>query len=69
MRALAPGANVLSIENLSVEFRTPAGRLRALRDVSLEVPRGSVVGIVGESGCGKSTLINAVWGCSPPTAR
>jgi peptide/nickel transport system ATP-binding protein len=62
MRALALGANVLSIEHLSVEFRTPGGRLHALRDVSLDVPRGSVVGIVGESGCGKSTLINAVLG-------
>ncbi|HUF43843.1 MAG TPA: ABC transporter ATP-binding protein [Aestuariivirgaceae bacterium] len=62
MRSPAQGANVLSIENLSVDFRTPAGPLRALRDVSLEVPRGSILGIVGESGCGKTTLINAILG-------
>jgi oligopeptide/dipeptide ABC transporter ATP-binding protein len=62
MRSPAQSANVLSIENLSVDFRTPAGPLRALRDVSLEVPRGSILGIVGESGCGKSTLINAILG-------
>jgi oligopeptide/dipeptide ABC transporter ATP-binding protein len=55
-------ANVLEIESLSVDFRTAAGRLHALRDVSLSVPRGKIVGIVGESGCGKSTLINAVIG-------
>ena len=51
-----------SVERLSVDFRTAAGRLHALRDVSLTVPRGEIVGIVGESGCGKSTLINSVIG-------
>ncbi len=54
--------DVLTVDGLSVDFRTAAGRLHALRDVSLAVPRGEIVGIVGESGCGKSTLINAVIG-------
>jgi peptide/nickel transport system ATP-binding protein len=54
--------DVLAIEGLSVDFRTGGGRLHALRDVSLSVPAGEIVGIVGESGCGKSTLINAVLG-------
>ena len=54
--------DVLRVEHLSVDFRTSGGRLHALRDVSLAVPRGVIVGIVGESGCGKSTLINAVMG-------
>jgi len=51
---------VLSVNNLSVDYRTERGAVQALRDVSLAVPRGGIVGIVGESGCGKSTLINAI---------
>jgi len=62
MRAPLASASVLAVEGLSVDFRTPAGRLHALRDVTLEVPRGEIVGIVGESGCGKSTLINSILG-------
>ena len=50
-------APLLDIRNLSVDFRTPRGRVHALRDVSFSVPRGQVVGIVGESGSGKSTVI------------
>jgi len=51
---------LLAIDGLSVDFRTAAGRLHALRDVALEVPRGKIVGLVGESGCGKSTLVAAL---------
>ena len=53
-------APLLDIRNLSVDFRTPRGRVHALRDVSFSVPRGKVVGIVGESGSGKSTVIWAL---------
>src|SRR5258708_24211570 len=52
-------AAILSIDKLSVDFLTPRGTVSALRQVSLDVPRGSIVGIVGESGSGKSTLIAA----------
>ncbi len=48
---------LLDIRHLSVDFRTPRGRVHALRDVSFSVPRGRMVGIVGESGSGKSTVI------------
>jgi oligopeptide/dipeptide ABC transporter ATP-binding protein len=51
---------VLSIENLSVEYEVGAGRFQAVSDVSLVIPRGRVVGIVGETGCGKSTLAQAI---------
>ncbi|MEX2648529.1 MAG: ABC transporter ATP-binding protein [Alphaproteobacteria bacterium] len=53
---------VLSIRDLTVDFATPRGMVHALREVSLDVPRNKIVGIVGESGCGKSTLIGAAMG-------
>ncbi|MDH3666232.1 MAG: ABC transporter ATP-binding protein [Paracoccaceae bacterium] len=48
---------LLDIRSLNVDFRTPRGRVHALRDVSLQVPKGKIVGVVGESGSGKSTVI------------
>ncbi|MBM3522758.1 MAG: ABC transporter ATP-binding protein [Alphaproteobacteria bacterium] len=51
---------ILDIADLSVSFATPRGKVRALRDVSLSVPRDRIVGIVGESGCGKTTLISSI---------
>ncbi|MFU8834972.1 ABC transporter ATP-binding protein [Roseovarius autotrophicus] len=42
--------------------------MQALREVSLEVPAGQIVGIVGESGCGKSTLIGALLHLLPENA-
>jgi ATP-binding cassette subfamily B protein len=41
----------------SVSFRYPGSERRALEDVNLELPAGSVVAIVGENGAGKSTLV------------
>jgi oligopeptide/dipeptide ABC transporter ATP-binding protein len=52
--------NVLDVRNLSVEFRTNRGRLKALRNVTLTVPQETTVGLVGESGCGKSTVLFTV---------
>lgn len=42
--------------------------VRALRGVSLDVPHGSVLGVVGANGAGKSTLMRAVAGILPPSA-
>lgn len=52
--------NLLEIRNLSIDFQTNRGPAHVLRDVSLSVPKGKIVGIVGESGCGKSTLAFSV---------
>jgi ABC-type glutathione transport system ATPase component len=54
--------NVLEVRGLSVGYATPRGHVRALRDVDLHIPGGSIVGIVGESGCGKSTLLASIIG-------
>jgi len=51
---------VLQIHNLSVDYPTHVGVVRAVDDVSLTVYRGEVLGLVGESGCGKSTLGMAI---------
>ncbi len=53
---------ILEIRGLTVCFQTEKGVLRPVNDVSLEVPEGSIVGIVGESGCGKSMTARAVMG-------
>jgi peptide/nickel transport system ATP-binding protein len=53
-------APVISVTDLSIDYVVGAGRFRAVSDVSLDVPEGHVVGIVGETGCGKSTLAQAI---------
>ena len=54
--------HTLEVRNLSVSFFTDSGERPAVRDVSLQIPRGSITGIVGESGCGKSVTARAVIG-------
>src|SRR4051794_8318044 len=61
---------LLSIRNLTVEFDTPSGVLRANNRVSLDLGVGETLGIVGESGSGKSVLCRAVLRLLPsPPAR
>ncbi len=63
-------APLLSITDLNVDYVAAAGTFHALSDVTLEIPYGRVVGIVGETGCGKSTLAHAIPRILPtPPAR
>jgi phospholipid/cholesterol/gamma-HCH transport system ATP-binding protein len=55
---------LVQVTNLHVTF----GRQKVLRDISLSVPRGQTVAIVGESGCGKTVLMKAIIGLIKPTS-
>ena len=52
--------NTLQVEHLSASFFTGRGEIKAVNDVSITVPRRSIVGIVGESGCGKSMTARSI---------
>ena len=54
--------NKLSVKNLVVSFKTPAGKVQAVRDISFELKEGETLAVVGESGCGKSVTSKAVLG-------
>ncbi len=54
--------SLLSIRDLTVRFETPRGLLVAVRDVNLEIPHGTSMGIVGESGSGKTVMSRAAMG-------
>jgi len=60
---------ILSVENLSIDFRTDEGLIRPVRDVSFEVEAGRTLGIVGESGSGKSVSTKAVMRLLPSVAQ
>ncbi|PWH20926.1 MAG: glutathione ABC transporter ATP-binding protein [Ardenticatenia bacterium] len=79
-RAASGYGTVLEIENLKTYYEQPSRsvlslfglgkkqHVKAVDGVSLRVPRGITVGVVGESGCGKSTLAKTIIGLESPTA-
>jgi len=58
----------LKVENVAKEYATPAGPLRIISDVSLSLPPGSAVSIMGPSGSGKSTLLYMLGALEPPSS-
>ncbi|MCE2452788.1 MAG: ABC transporter ATP-binding protein, partial [Nitrospinae bacterium] len=60
---------LLVVEDLSLEFRTRTGVVKALENVSFQIEKGQTVGVVGESGSGKSVMSYAIMGISDPAAR
>lgn len=55
---------VLNIHQIA--FRYPTGEVDVLHDVSLAIPQGTSVGIIGGSGAGKSTLVDIILGLLAP---
>jgi len=60
---------LLNIQNERLSFFTPAGEVKALNDVSLQLKEGEVLGIVGESGSGKSVTAYSLMGLTAENGR
>ena len=59
-----PAPPLLQLQNIRKDF----GGLRAVDDVSLDVPQGAIIGLIGPNGSGKSTLINLIAGATELSA-
>jgi oligopeptide transport system ATP-binding protein len=59
---------LLEIQDLKVFFRVESGILKAVNGLSLDIAKGTTVGLVGESGCGKSTLGKSILRLYKPDA-
>ena len=59
---------MISLNQVSKTYETPAGKFAALNDIDLEIRSGQFVGVVGKSGSGKSTLLNMVAGIDRPSS-
>lgn len=59
--------NIIQLKNISKTFVTDKGEFKALENVSLDISRGSIYGIIGMSGAGKSTLVRCINYLEVPT--
>ena len=59
---------ILDVKNLTVQFKTPHGIVKAVNDISFGLKKGETLGILGESGSGKTVTIGAITGLleTPP---
>lgn len=53
---------LIEIQNLTIDYATEKGSLRAVNDVDLTIEEGETLGLVGESGCGKTTTAKSLLG-------
>jgi nitrate ABC transporter ATP-binding subunit len=60
-------STAISVNNVTVSFKTPKGIYTAVKEISLTVQKGEIVALIGHSGCGKSTLMGTISGMMKPT--
>jgi lipopolysaccharide transport system ATP-binding protein len=60
--------DVLGLQRFGIKTKTPSKEFAALSDISLDVPRGHRIGIVGRNGAGKTTLLKLICGNFAPTS-
>ena len=62
---MAEREKLLEVKNVVYSFHTYGGDVKAVRDVSFNVHKGEILGIVGESGCGKSVTAQCILRLNP----
>ncbi len=62
-----PSGGHIRFEKVSKRYASSAGVVQALTDIDLDIPAGSIFGIIGRSGAGKSSLLRTINGLEAPT--
>src|SRR5690606_19262179 len=68
MPLLKRGRTMIRLINVSKTFVTKKGKVEALKNVSLELKKGEIFGVIAHSGAGKSTLIRCINLLERPTS-
>ena len=63
-----PKRIVVELENINMVYHTLEDETLAIKNLSMDIHEGEIIGIVGPSGCGKSTLLSIVAGLIRPTS-
>ena len=58
---------MIKLENITKEYITDAGKVKALNGINLSIPDGEIIAITGQSGSGKSSLMNVIGCLDTPT--